>query len=77
MPGTEQSRIFVSSHSDFKCLHATDVQRILRDRLILVHGNPLDYEYGWDLESFGRVYDVDRKITVHGENAIVLVQSIY
>lgn len=75
MPGTEQSRIFVSSHSDFKRLHARDIQRILRNRLILVHGNPSDYEYGWDLESFGRLYDVDRKITAHGENGIVLIQS--
>jgi hypothetical protein len=72
MPRTEQSRIFVSSHSDFKSLHAKDIQRILRDRLILVHGNPLDYEYGWDLESFGRVYDVDRKLTVQGESDIDL-----
>ena len=76
LPGTEQSRIFVSSHSDFKRLCARDIQRILRDRLILVHGNPLDYEYGWDLESFGRLHDVDGKITVHGENGIVLIQSI-
>jgi hypothetical protein len=72
MPRTEQSRIFVSSHSDFKSLRDKDIQRILRDRLILVHGNPLDYEYGWDLESFGRVYDVDRKLTVQGESDIDL-----
>jgi hypothetical protein len=65
-PG-DQSRIFVASHSEFSSLHAKDIQRILRDRLILVHGNPLDYGYGWDLESLGRVYDVDRKTNVHGE----------
>jgi hypothetical protein len=44
-----------------------DVQRILRDRIILVHGNPLDYSYGWDLGSFGRLYDVDKKIQILGE----------
>jgi len=70
MPRTEQSRIFVSSHSDFKSLHPKDIQRILRDRLILVHGIPLDYEYGWNLESFGRVFDVDRRLTVQGESLI-------
>jgi hypothetical protein len=66
LPGSDQSRIFVASHSEFSKLHARDVQRILRDRIILVHGNPLDYNYGWDLESFGRVYDVDMQTTVHG-----------
>jgi hypothetical protein len=76
MPRTEQSRIFVSSHADFKRLPAEDVQRILRDRLILVHGNPLDYEYGWDLKSFGQVFDVDERVTVHGENSITLVQFV-
>src|SRR6202789_2171837 len=75
-PGSNQSRIFVASHSEFSTLHARDIQRILRERLILVHGNPLDYNYGWDLESFGRVYDVDNEITVHG-NMIMLFQSFY
>jgi hypothetical protein len=67
MSNTEQSGIFVSSYSDFKRLDARDIQRILRDRLILVHGNPSDYEYGWNLESFGRLYDVSRNVTVQGE----------
>ena len=67
IPGSEQSRIYVASHSEFSKLHAKDVQRILRHRLILVHGNPIDYDYGWDLESFGRIYDVDKTANVHGE----------
>jgi hypothetical protein len=67
MPGTNQSRIFVASHSEFTGLHAREVQRILRERIILVHGTPSDYNYGWDLESFGRLYDVDRRTTVHGK----------
>jgi hypothetical protein len=66
MPGTDQSRIFVASHSEFMNLHAREIQKILRQRIILVHGCPLDYNYGWDLESFGRLYDVNRKTTVHG-----------
>jgi hypothetical protein len=66
-PGTDQSRIFVASHSEFLNMNARDVQSILRDRLILVHDHPFDYRYGWDLESFGRLHDVDKKITVHGE----------
>jgi hypothetical protein len=67
IPGSEQSRIFVSSYSDFSSLNARDIQNVLRERLILVHGVPFDYNYGWDLDSFGRLYDVDKKITVHGE----------
>jgi len=70
MPGSDQSRIYVTSHSEFSALHARDIQKILRDRLILVHGNPLDYNYRWDLESFGRVYDVDKTTTVQGEISV-------
>ena len=66
-PGSDQSRIFVASHSDFNCLRDVDVQRILQKRLILVHGNPFDYSYGWDLSSFGRLYDVDKKTTIQGK----------
>ena len=66
VPGSDQSRIYVTSHSNFASLHAQDIQRILRERLILVHGVPLEYDYGWDLESFGRLYDVDKKTNVHG-----------
>jgi hypothetical protein len=66
-PGTGQSRIFVASHVEFARLHARDIQKILRQRVILVHGNSFDYDYGWDLESIGRLYDVDKKTTVHGE----------
>lgn len=66
-PGSNQSRIFVTSHSDFSSLNDRDIQKILRQRLILVHGLPFDYSYQWNLESFGRLYDIDKKITVHGE----------
>jgi hypothetical protein len=72
VPESDQSRIFVTSHTEFSGLHARDIQKILRERLILVHGNPSDYRYGWDLESFGRLHDVDKKITVHGEFCITL-----
>jgi hypothetical protein len=72
-PGSDQSRIFVASHSEFLSLHARDVQSILRERFILVHGNQFDYNYGWNLESFGRLHDVDKKITVHGEIGILFL----
>ena len=74
-PGTDQSRIFVASHSEFKRLHARDVQKILHKHVILVHGNPLDYSYGWDLDSFGHLYDIDRKMMVHGEILICYTKS--
>lgn len=76
-PGTDQSRIFVASHSDFKSLPDKDVQRILRERIILVHGNPLDYGYGWDLNSFARVYDVDKKIQILGKIHIPLLCGVF
>ena len=66
IPGSNQSRIFVASHSEFSSLEDWEVQGILRQRIILVHGNPLDYDYKWDLKSFGRLYDVEKKTTIHG-----------
>jgi hypothetical protein len=65
--GSGQSKIFVSSQSEFSSLDATVVQNILRHRIILVHGCGFDYNYGWDLQSFGRIYDVDKNISVQGE----------
>lgn len=52
------------------------VQRILRDRIILCHGHKFDHEYRWDLESFSRVHDVDKKITVHGKIDMTLAPFI-
>jgi hypothetical protein len=75
-PGSDQSRIFVSSQSEFSRLHARDVQRILRERLILVHGNVLDYNYEWDLESFARLHDVDKTVEVHGEIDVLFLQPV-
>jgi hypothetical protein len=56
VPGSEQSRIYVSSHLEFSKLHASDIQGILHQRLILVHGVPIDCEYRWDLESIDRIF---------------------
>lgn len=70
VPESDQSRIFVSSHSDFSLMDDTEIQRILRNRLILVHDNPIDFEYEWDLKSFARLYDVDDRISVQGESRI-------
>jgi hypothetical protein len=75
-PASDQSRIFVASHSEFLSLHARDIQRILRDRLILVHGNPIDYDFKWDLESFGLVFDIDAKTTVQG-GIIILLSDLF
>jgi hypothetical protein len=73
LPGSDQSRIFVASYSEFVNLNDEDIQRILRHRLILVHGNPIDYDYGWNLKSFARVHDVDAVTTVHGRICIILL----
>ena len=57
-------------------LHPIEIQRILHDHLILVHGNPFDYSYGWDLESFGQVHDVDLKTSVHGEIFVICIVKV-
>ena len=66
-PGSDQLQIFVASHSEFTRLCDKDIQNILHERIVLVHGNSFDYSNGWDLESFGRLYDVDKKATIQGE----------
>ena len=53
LPGSGQSWIYVASHLEFLSLTAGDIQKILCQWIILVHGNPIDYDYDWDLESFG------------------------
>ena len=58
---------------EFSSLTAGDIQKILHQWIILVHGNPIDYNYDWDLESFSRLYDVDKMTTVHGENGKAFV----
>lgn len=75
-PESDQSRIFVSPHSEFSSMDDNDVQRILRKRLILVHDIPSDFDYKWDLRSFSRLYDVDKKVSVQGESGIPSLKPI-
>ena len=75
-PGSDQSWIFVASHSEFLSMGAMDIQSILHERIILVHCNPLDYSYGWDLESFGRLYDIDKKVSVQGRIGLPYLKRI-
>lgn len=76
LAGSDQSRIFVASHSEFLKLEDEDIQRILRHRLILVHGNPIEYNYGWNLKSFAQVHDVDAVTTIHGGICILLLNVL-
>lgn len=76
-PGSTQSGIFVCSKQEFKGMDDSTVQAILRDRIILSHGHSFDHQYQWDLPSFGRLYDVDKKITVHGKISMTLYNLFY
>ena len=73
VPRSDQSRIFVSSFSDFSRLEPVQIQAILRQRAVLVHGHTFDYNYAWDLPSFGRLYDVDKKVSVLGKSVFFVV----
>lgn len=64
---SNQSRFFVSPHSEYKELSPQQILGVLRDRHIIVHGHPFEHTYGWNLATFARLYDVDRTTTVHGE----------
>jgi hypothetical protein len=66
-PESNQSRFFVAPHQEYLKLTPQEILGVFRDRHILVHGHPFDHEYGWNLDSFGRLYDVDAITTVHGE----------
>lgn len=67
MARSDQSRFFVSPHSEYVTLTSEEILGVLRHRNIIVHGHPVTYDYGWDLNSFGRLYDVDKKTTIQGE----------
>lgn len=70
---SDQSRFFVTPHSEYMHLSPQTILNVLRHRHILVHGHPLDHQYGWNLESFARLYDVDKKTTVHGEAKFISI----
>lgn len=61
------SRICVFPYVEYIQHKPAMIQRILRDRHILVHGVPLEHEYGWDIETLGTVWDVDKPTTVQGK----------
>ena len=67
MAGSDQSCFFMSPHSDYVTLTPQEILGVLRHRNIIVHGHPLTYDYGWNLETFGHLYDVDRKTTIQGK----------
>jgi hypothetical protein len=68
-----QSRFFVASHSEYLRLTPQQILGVFRDRNIIVHGHPFNHEYGWNLETFGRLYDIDKLTTVQGERRFTLI----
>jgi hypothetical protein len=63
---SNQSRFFVASHSEYIDLTPQTILGVLRERHIIVNGHPFNEKYGWNLDSFARLYDVDKPTTVHG-----------
>jgi hypothetical protein len=70
---SDQSRFFVAPHSDYINLSPQTILGVLRARHIIVHSHPLDHQYGWNLDSFARLYDVDKITTVHGEAKFISI----
>jgi hypothetical protein len=48
-------------------LTSQQILGVLRQRHIIVHGHPFNHKYGWNLETFARLYDIDKITTVNGE----------
>jgi hypothetical protein len=40
---------------------------VLHERHIIVHSHPFNHQYGWNLDSFAHLYNIDKLTTVHGE----------
>jgi hypothetical protein len=70
---SNQSRFFVTPHSEYISLTPETILGVLRKRHIIVHGHPFDHQYGWNLDSFARLYDVDKMTTVHGMTKFVSI----
>jgi hypothetical protein len=46
---------------------------VLHKRHIIVHSHPFDHQYGWNLDSFACLYNIDKLTTVHGEANFILI----
>ena len=72
-PNSHQSRFFVAPHSEYINLTPQTILGVLRERHIIVHDHPFADQYGWNLDSFARLYDVDKITTVHGEEMFISI----
>lgn len=72
-PDSHQSRFFTAPHSEYVKLSSDTIQGVFRQRHILIHGNTFNYEYGWNLESFGRLYDVEMRTSIQGKSNFTLI----
>ena len=64
---SDQSCFFVAPHSEYINLTPQTVLGVLRKRHIIVHSHPFDHQYGWNLNSFACLHDIDKITMVHGE----------
>jgi hypothetical protein len=61
---SDQSHFFVAPHSEYINLSP---------QTILVHSHPFDHQYGWNLDSFACLYNIDKLTMVHGEANFMLI----
>ena len=64
---SDQSRFFIAPHLKYINLTPQTILGVLCERHIIIHGHPFDHPYGWNLDSFACLYDVDKIMMVHGE----------
>ena len=64
---SDQSHFFVALHSEYINLTPQTILGVLHKRHIIVHSHPFDHQYGWNLDSFAHLYDIDKITTVHSE----------
>jgi hypothetical protein len=69
---SDQSHFFVALHSKYINLSPQTILGVLCERHI-VHSHLFDHQYGWNLDSFGCLYDIDKLTTVHGEANFILI----
>ena len=58
--------LFVALHLEYINLTPQTTLGVLCKGHIIVHSHLFDHQYGWNLDSFAHLYDIDKKL-VHGE----------
>ena len=58
---------FFALHSEYINWTPQTVPGVLPKRHIIVHSHPFDHQYGWNLDGFAHLYNINKIMTVYSE----------